>query len=458
MHRASRRPLAAGLAVALAGAAGAMSIPVTSAAAATSSVAVAPIADTYTDKAAVRKNFGSVTKLVASDSTGKTTYFKFAVPAVPSGMKLAGATLATQSASVQPATVNLNAVASTTWGESTLTAATAPATGAVVASVSAAGATALSFDVSKAVVPGTTQSFAMSSPSGTASATSREVAASAPKLTLTFAPLVVTRYGTTLYTGDGSTLEQAFTRESAYYGALESVRLYYTGLPSAWPGKASVTSGPVVLSFKAPPQDINAGKHDAFFTTWFAGIPKDRLVYWVYYHEPEDNVEDGLFTAADYRAAYRRLDSLADKAANPNLKTTTIWMSWSLEAGSGRNWQDYYPGSDVVDVMAWDSYNSGVKKTPQFYETPSSMFDKFIAVAASQGKPWGLGEFGSLLVSGDDGTARAAWLRQSVEYQRSHGAEFIHYFDAFGGSGNPPEYRLLDQPSQDAWRWAVSGS
>lgn len=90
--------------------------------------------------------------------------------------------------------------------------------------------------------------------------------------------------------------------------------------------------------------------------------PRDRDVYWVYYHEPEDNIAAGEFTAADYRAAWRRLRSLADKAGNPRLHATLVLMGWSLDPLSKRDWRDYYPGRDVIQVLGWDVYNLGWKK------------------------------------------------------------------------------------------------
>jgi len=58
-----------------------------------------------------------------------------------------------------------------------------------------------------------------------------------------------------------------------------------------------------------------------------------------------------------------------------------------------------------------------------------------------------------VLVSGDSGAGRAAWLNQMASYAQAKGAAFVTYFDAPVGA----EYRLLDAPSQQAWRAVVSG-
>ena len=80
-------------------------------------------------------------------------------------------------------------------------------------------------------------------------------------------------------------------------------------------------------------------------------------MYWTYYHEPEDNIEAGAFTAAQYRAAWQRISSLALRANNPRLHATLILMCYTLTPASGRSFADYYPGDAYIDVLAWDCYN-----------------------------------------------------------------------------------------------------
>ncbi len=53
-------------------------------------------------------------------------------------------------------------------------------------------------------------------------------------------------------------------------------------------------------------------------------------IYWSYYHEPEDNIADGEFTLADYKAAWAPVVSLANAAHNPDLHSTLILMGYDL--------------------------------------------------------------------------------------------------------------------------------
>jgi hypothetical protein len=66
--------------------------------------------------------------------------------------------------------------------------------------------------------------------------------------------------------------------------------------------------------------------------------------------------------------------------------------------------------------------------------------------------PFGIAETGSPIVSGDDGTARAAWLRSLISHLTLNGALFIEYFDHDWTAHNGADYRLRDPASIEAWR------
>ncbi|WP_125611994.1 CBM96 family carbohydrate-binding protein [Actinomadura sp. WAC 06369] len=252
--------------------------------------------------------------------------------------------------------------------------------------------------------------------------------------------------GVSLEVDRGQTHLEALAEAERRYGRLDMVRQFYPGTPGAWPGRFGDKLGkrPTVVSFKMNPRDVLAGKHDAKMARWFAEAPDDRDVYWVYYHEPEDNIADGHFTAADYRAAWRRLAGLADRADNPRLKATLVLMSWSLEPESRRNWRDYYPGRDVIDVLGWDTYNLAKSR----YQTPDEMYGKVLEVSAQEDLPFGVAETGAHLIPGDDGAKRAAWLRSMTRYLEQKNALWVAYFDLDWPTG---DFRLLDAPSIKAW-------
>jgi hypothetical protein len=253
--------------------------------------------------------------------------------------------------------------------------------------------------------------------------------------------------GAALNYQNGETSQQALSRMDQYYGGLESVRLFYPSVPPAWPGRPDVGKRTAIISFKLDPRAVLSGRYDQAMRRWFATAPNDRDVYWVYYHEPEDNIAAGSFSAADYRAAWRRLRSLADEAHNPRLHATLVLMGWTLDPRSGRDWRDYYPGKDVIQALGWDVYNLADGKGR--YETPQAMYERVVSTSEAEGLPFGVAETGSLVVRGDDGSKRAEWLRATNSYLTAHNALWVAYFDLKWSNG---DYRLLDGPSRQAWR------
>ncbi len=261
-----------------------------------------------------------------------------------------------------------------------------------------------------------------------------------------------TKFGTGVWMNSGETYKQAFQRSERAYGDFGVVRIFYSGAPAPWSAiKSNVGDTPASISFKYDPTRVLAGDFDADIRQWFRDAPTTYRTWWTYYHEPEDNIESGQFTAPEYRAAWRHLAAIADSVGNKKLRATLVLMGWSTNPQSHRNWRDYYPGEATIDVLGWDCYNLA-RKVGRYGE-PSSVFDGVISASRNAGKPFGIAELGSLVVPEDGGVAgRATWLRDVGRYLRAHDARFVTYFDAPVGG----EFRLLDDPSQTAWRGQVS--
>jgi hypothetical protein len=491
--------LAAGVTAVMAGAADRSAAP--------TSLKVVANADTYVYQEYPNENRGAAPKLTASNQKNlhTRTYLRFSVQGVPAGVT-PKAHLLLSSDRNQPSAVDLHSVGSSSWNAMTMTMRNAPAVGPVVASVQPADRQkSLDFDLSGIVTKDGDYSFALEAPGTGTVATlfASEHGADGPTLSFTWdgaagapapkppsaapttpaaglpslsplpsgsapgkptssptssAPAPPTKpiqggtlFGTSLWTGDGSNAVQALSRETASFGRPDVVRTYYTGMPAAWPGSAGVSGGPVVVSFKAAPKDVMSGRLDGQFTTWFATAPKDRPIFWSYFHEPENDVESGAFTTADYRAAWTHLAGLADKANNPQLHANLILMCWSLNPGSHRNWQDYFAGAGVIDTIGWDCYNKSFSKGS--YGDPASMLGQAVSTSKAAGVNWAVAELGSKMAAGDSGAGRAKWLQAIGGYARANGAAYITYFNSTVGG----DFRLLDAPSQAAWRAVISG-
>jgi hypothetical protein len=246
----------------------------------------------------------------------------------------------------------------------------------------------------------------------------------------------------------------SLAQDTAQFGRMPVVRVYYPGLPaaSAWTtGLAAANHSAVVVSFKAEPGTILSGADDAALTHFFDTAPTDHPVYYSYYHEPEDNIAAGEFTLADYKAAWARVVQLADAAHNPQLHSTLILMSYDLTAASGRNWKSYLPGGGIISTLGWDAYpvGSATNTRPQL-TSPADFMGPCIAASNSVGLPYGFAEFGLSTASG-----RPGWMTEVGNYLESSGALFATLFN---GSPQYPTLQLSDSASQSVWKTFVTQS
>jgi hypothetical protein len=242
--------------------------------------------------------------------------------------------------------------------------------------------------------------------------------------------------------------------DTAAFGKMPIVRVYYPGLPSptAWTsGLAGANHSAVIVSFKALPTTILSGADDAALRQFFDSAPTGHPIYYSYYHEPEDNIAAGQFKLADYKAAWARVVSIARAAHNPDLHSTLILMSWDLVPASHRNWKDYLPGGGIISTLGWDAYPTGsaTNQNPQL-QPPSGFMGPAITASKSVGLPYGFPEFGLSTASG-----RPGWLQTVGDYIMHSGALFASYFN---GNQQYPTLRLTDAASIAVWRSFVTAS
>ena len=257
-----------------------------------------------------------------------------------------------------------------------------------------------------------------------------------------------TAFGASLDLAGGGGFQQALAAQDRRFGGLDVVRVFYPGFPAPWSSRPELAGRNSVVSFKIPPASVLSGSYDSRLLQWFKTAPRTGNVFWTYWHEPEN---DAQLNKAQYRAAWQHISALSRQANNPRLHSTLILMGYTVRPGSGRDWHDWYPGSAAIDVMGWDVYNVGAKKG--IYSDPANLYGPVAAVSRSVGKPWGIGETGSRLIPGDNGSQRAAWLRSAAQYLDSHGALWAAYWDVDAKGGS---FKLSDAPSIAAWRAAVS--
>jgi hypothetical protein len=421
---------------------GMLSPAVSAAAADTSSVTtVAPTDDTFSSPDAPQLVSGTSTKLAAASGTGKVAYLRFAVSGIPAGATISAASLHVTrlGGHLIPPSVAYR-TATSTWSETTLTAANAPGVGAVLsASTTADLGISAAFDV-KAVVAGNgVVSIALRTrDAGTVlRLQSSESTTGAPSLSVTWkpAPIVAgTLFGSSINnTSDVARLgSSTMFKHPVYVG-----RVFFSGAPPAkWSDSALLASLPAgsaaVVSWKSgSPAQVQA---------FLASRPAGMKVWASWYHEPEDN-----FTTAAAQASYRATWATYGPAIRrANAVPTLILMRYTLQASSGRNWHNYYSAGSV-DSISWDAYNPGMKHHPATYIDPPSLIAPIVRVANETHLQWGLAESGSPIA--DTSAGRAAWTLKLATALRSSGAKFACWWDV-AAIGFP---NALDSAAAGSW-------
>ena len=203
------------------------------------------------------------------------------------------------------------------------------------------------------------------------------------------------------------------TRTTAQFGHMPIVRVYFPGLPGryAWTSIAGVNKSAVIVSFKARPAAILSGADDARLRQFFATAPRGRPIYYSYFHEPEDNIARGQFTAAAYRAAWKHIAALADAAGNPYLHATLILMSYDLVPGSAPELEGL-PARAAGSSACWAGMptRSAARPTCTRGRPPRrASWGRPSPPRAASGLPYGFAEFGLSTAHGQAGLAEAAW-------------------------------------------------
>ncbi|MFT7474058.1 MAG: hypothetical protein ACI81L_000974 [Verrucomicrobiales bacterium] len=140
-----------------------------------------------------------------------------------------------------------------------------------------------------------------------------------------------------------------------------------------------------------------------------------RAIIVGFHHEPEQAANRKFGSTADFRSAFRAFRAVFDAEGATNVHFAWIMTEWSFEVGSinpqdSRRADFWYPGDDVVDMIASDTYNWNNCRGNSSDPWRSLKDDLAPLMAFSKKhptKPLILAEFGS-----DEGVAgrKAEWL------------------------------------------------
>lgn len=228
---------------------------------------------------------------------------------------------------------------------------------------------------------------------------------------------------------------------------LHARRTYDTSLPVSWESSVMAADENLckvsLYSFKTSWTTTANGSNYQAIKQFVQSIPDDRIVYLIFYHEPEDNGVGDLFTSAFAKF----VDAVLD-AGKPNVHPTFVLMSWTWNPNSGRNPEDWNvapklkPGQISRVVAGLDGYSHDPVNI-----SAESAIGRGIGFNAME--TWGFSRFGIFETStrrmeGPNG--RAKWISDLAAWVNRHGKiEVVSWFHSGVGQNAGEEGWFLGQ-------------
>jgi len=172
---------------------------------------------------------------------------------------------------------------------------------------------------------------------------------------------------------------------------------------------------------------------DAFLDT----MPEDLglSVWGTFHHEPENDAPG--FSAEKFCSIFREH---APVMRDHGVLSSTILMRYTFGSGSGRDWHDWWPGDEYVDIFGCDSYNLANKKGG--YSTAADQLRPIAEAAASVDKPWAIGETGASIFNGKS-QPRVDWINSMRAEADAQGCLAMAWWDQ--------DSYVFDEPGAAAW-------
>ena len=207
-------------------------------------------------------------------------------------------------------------------------------------------------------------------------------------------------------------------------------------------------------SFQIPPAQLINGSYDARLRTFLASTPLNVVL--TNHHEPEQEIEAGQFTFAQFRTALVRLNRLVDEQNardGGTRKVSVILMISTFTGFQGRNAANYWPTAardgGTVDLISADVYNMphGTGTTVPIgyttgtnWKTAQTLVRPVLRFAQQNRTDWAISELGILEDVNNPGR-RAQLMRDVVDIARSgqigslvyRPALWVSYWSSRGG-------------------------
>jgi len=259
-----------------------------------------------------------------------------------------------------------------------------------------------------------------------------------------------------------NTTLSAFTSTSNVMGPLR-VRRSFSGsapsVPSTEPALISGDAAAGISSFysckvNSGPAAIINGSQDANLRSLFNSMPKTRMTYFTMWHEPENDINSGSFTSAQFTQMIAHIWDVKQSTANAShIQVGYIAMDYWWRTGTSfqKNGDQMLPPSGKYDFLAVDDYNTATTSGRTNAGT-DPQFQNWYSWAKNKGKPLYVTEFGRK-PDPNDPNARAKDLLDSESWLKSHGFGMFLYWN---GSGAQGDWKLYSSQDIGAWKAIAS--
>jgi plastocyanin len=250
---------------------------------------------------------------------------------------------------------------------------------------------------------------------------------------------------------NGDTRREALTNFEALVGRKMAIERVYDNWEEAWPTDDDLWSRDAGrILFYSWNASFGDGSGCAHWADIAAGLYDDEVdakaaavisfgapLFFSFHHEPTTAPPGGesCGESDDYIAAWQHIRDRFDAAGVTNATYALTLTAQTFE----RNRADfYYPGADVVDVIAADGYNwYGCEFHPGPWREFEAIFDPFYRYGLSKGLPMIVAEYGSgeddVPEDGDQGTKAQWFTNASDTLRRWPEIKGVSYFNV-GGS------------------------
>lgn len=174
-------------------------------------------------------------------------------------------------------------------------------------------------------------------------------------------------------------------------------------------------------------RDIVDGVHDERIVEWARGaVAYGKPIFLRPWQEMNADFFSWGMDPENFVLAWRRLVDIFRREGAYNVR----WV-WSPNATDDPDvaWnrmEDYYPGSDYVDVLALDGYNWGQCRSWSTWQSFDEVFAAaYERIARLGNQPIWIAEFGTTELGGDKG----AWNREALTSSAFPRVEALIYFD-----------------------------